>query len=101
MNLSVLLDDLSNRGVRMWVEEDHLRLRAPQGVLTKELQATLSKHKPEILKLLRQGGGPERIEPRNITGTLPLSYMQERNRAPNDSKYQIWHPETIPVFGVL
>ena len=62
----------------MWVEDGDLRLCAPKGVLTRELQATLSQHKSEILQLLGQRAAPDLIEPIQGDGSMPLSFMQER-----------------------
>ena len=45
-------------GVRLWVEGEHLRFKAPQGVLTPELKAALSANKPALLEILRVPAGP-------------------------------------------
>ena len=47
-----LLAELSRLGVKLWVEHDQLRYRAPKGVLTPSMMAALSKHKAELLELL-------------------------------------------------
>ena len=53
MNAERLLSDLVKRDVTVTIRGDHLRIEAPRGVLTEELRSALSKHKPEILQLLR------------------------------------------------
>jgi len=83
MNLDNLLLDLSSLGVKIWAEGDQLRLRAPKGVITPELQNSLSDHKTEILDLLRQERAAERgaaakLRPVPREGGAPLSFMQER-----------------------
>jgi hypothetical protein len=42
MSSTDLIADLSQRGVRLWLDGDHLRFRAPQGTLTSELKAQLA-----------------------------------------------------------
>ncbi|MGI9628359.1 MAG: condensation domain-containing protein, partial [Longimicrobiales bacterium] len=82
MNLTDLLADLSARGARVWAEDGQLRLRAPKGALTLEIQGALSKHKAELLELLgEQSAGLQEsrpLEPRAGAGPARLSVMQER-----------------------
>lgn len=54
MNLHVLLNTLSNQGVKLAANGDSLAVDAPKGVLTLELRDSLIEHKAEILELLRQ-----------------------------------------------
>lgn len=53
MNVSELLEDLSQQGVQLWVDQDKLRIQSPKGVLTPTLQTTLAERKTEILTFLR------------------------------------------------
>ncbi|MDM9385357.1 non-ribosomal peptide synthase [Chlorogloeopsis sp. ULAP01] len=53
MNTSELLEDLTQKGVQIWVDNDKLNIRSPKGVITPEMQAELSAYKAEILALLR------------------------------------------------
>ncbi len=78
MSVSDLLLELSEQGIRLWADEGQLRLRAPKGVMTPELQARLSANKAELLALL-QGEAQQAPIPRaDRAGQLPLSFMQER-----------------------
>lgn len=54
MNLHLLLNTLSNQGVKLAANGDSLAVDAPKGVLTSELRDSLIEHKAEILELLRQ-----------------------------------------------
>lgn len=81
MNLNELLDELSKRHVKLWTDGDHLRLRAPKGVLTPKLRDLVAECKAEIVSSLRQrnmatsnSSIPLVPVPRN--GALPLSFAQ-------------------------
>src|SRR4051812_25652778 len=50
-----LLVELHKRGVKLQLENDDLRVSAPAGVLTRELQQSLRSNKAEIVRLLRAG----------------------------------------------
>ncbi len=52
MTVADLLADLASRDIRLRLDGDKLRINAPKGVLTRQLQAKLVKHKPEILTAL-------------------------------------------------
>ncbi|MEO0377498.1 MAG: condensation domain-containing protein, partial [Cyanobacteria bacterium P01_A01_bin.17] len=54
MSLEGLLSELSQLGIKVSAENDRLRIRAPKGKFTPELQETLKQSKPELLKLLSQ-----------------------------------------------
>ena len=79
-----LLKQLRALGVQLHLEGDVLRLNAPKGALTPELQMQLKAAKQEILSLLRTiqqngsnaGTAPMvRVERREL---MPLSYAQQR-----------------------
>jgi hypothetical protein len=48
-----LLDELTQHGVRLWIEDEHLRCRGPKSVLTPELKLDLERHKSELLDYLK------------------------------------------------
>jgi len=56
MTLLELLDDCARHGITLTADGDKLQVRAPQGVLTPELQDHLHQHKREILSRLRRAG---------------------------------------------
>ena len=78
-----LLSQLRRLHVKLWVEDDRLRFRAPQGVMTTELRAELANHKADILQFLRETQRAEQTEDPPIVpvprqGPLPASFAQER-----------------------
>src|SRR4051794_33866134 len=82
-SVTTLLTDLRKRDVRLWLDEGRLRLSAPKGSLSPELQQQLTQRKAEIISFLegRQrtvvATAPE-LKPYPRTGPLPLSFSQER-----------------------
>jgi len=54
MNVDGFMQDLRQAGVTLAVEGDALRFRAPTGVMTAELKATLAARKAELIEALRQ-----------------------------------------------
>jgi hypothetical protein len=83
MSLSELLTYLRLHDVQLWLEGERLRLNAPKGVLTPELQAELTRHKAELIEFLRTTEAAARltlppIQPAPRTAALPLSFPQQR-----------------------
>ncbi|MGL4618100.1 amino acid adenylation domain-containing protein [Chroococcidiopsis sp.] len=82
MNLHLLLNALSNQGVKLAANGDSLAVDAPKGVLTTELRDSLIQHKAEILELLRQNSLNHTTlptivpEPYNRYEPFPLTDMQ-------------------------
>jgi amino acid adenylation domain-containing protein len=81
---SELLKQLRAMGVQLTLEADVLRLNAPKGALTPELQTRLKAAKPEILELLRgiqlngRRSSTAAIEHVARHTLMPLSYAQQR-----------------------
>ncbi|MDI1475044.1 non-ribosomal peptide synthetase [Polyangium sp. y55x31] len=81
MTIERLLEDALARGVKLWVEGDRLRFRAPRGALTDALREEISRHRDDIIAFLRQVVVAEQespIEPVPRAGGLPLSFAQQR-----------------------
>jgi len=84
MAVTDLLNQLRSRDIRIWVEDGRLRLNAPKGALTPELQEQLAAHKAEILAYLNgiQVGSSAQefqlIPRRQADGAQPLSFSQKR-----------------------
>ena len=58
MTTREFLRELRGRDIRVWVEGDRMRVNAPQGALTPELQADLQMRKLEVLAFLRAASAP-------------------------------------------
>ena len=110
MNTADLVTDLSQLGVRLWLDGEQLRFRAPQGVLTPELKAQLVRHKGPLLEFLRgvqsslesPAAPPIGRAPRD--GDPPLSFSQERlwfaaEWEPDSAAYNI--SDAVAVAGRL
>ena len=77
------LSQLYGLEVKVWAEADQLRLRAPKGVLTPDIQAELKGRKAEILTFLQQAEQAASSSPHVIPSisreeALPLSFAQQR-----------------------
>ena len=78
MTVAQLLQRLSDSSVRLYLEDDTLRFRAPKGALTKELRQEIAGLKNEIIEALKCGAHPsfprhpaQRFEP------FPLTDLQQ------------------------
>ena len=83
MSLNDLLAELSELNVKLWVDGDQLRIRAPKGVLTPEHRNILSEQKENLLHLLGQHNldtneNSSPLVPISRGKNLPLSYSQQR-----------------------
>jgi hypothetical protein len=84
MSITDLIADLSQRGVRLWLDGEQLRFRAPQGTLTSELKSQLAARKDELREFLQQvqssleAPAAPAISPAPRDDDPPLSYAQER-----------------------
>ncbi|MHC5860260.1 amino acid adenylation domain-containing protein [Nostoc sp.] len=83
MNVKQLVSELSQRGVKLWVEGEQLRVNAPKGVLTVETRDLLAKNKAELILLLEQKNAIATLHDLPLiksdrTQKLPLSFAQEQ-----------------------
>ena len=53
MKFNQFVDELSQRGVKLWAEGNQLRVRAAKGVLTPELRALMAEYKADLLALVQ------------------------------------------------
>ncbi|MHC5743584.1 MAG: thioester reductase domain-containing protein [Nostoc sp.] len=81
MNLNALLAELSDRGVKLLVDGEQLRIQAPKGVITPDLRNALANNKVELIRLLHQnkiGAASIPLVPVSQTQNVPVSFQQER-----------------------
>lgn len=78
-----LLDEIRLRNIRLWVEEDRLRYRAPKNALPEALLAQIKARKSEIIDFLQQANVQHQtqlpaLEQVDRQQSLPLSFAQQR-----------------------
>ena len=80
--LDRLLEQLQERGVKLWVEGSNLRYKSPVGALTPNLLEQLSRQKFAVIDFLQTAGGSKNEQPllrRRSQSTHPsLSFAQQR-----------------------
>ncbi len=104
-----LLANLNHLGVKLWLEGENLRFKAPKGALTPELKNSLSASKADVIELLRSHASSRAatvpdVQPRSTQGDSPLSFAQERlwlieQLGPGDGTYNIF--DAIQIEGEL
>jgi amino acid adenylation domain-containing protein len=78
------LSYLQSLNIKLWYEEDRLRVEAPLGVLTPDLQQELAERKTEILSFLKianakkKAAAAPQLCPVPRDQDLPLSFSQQR-----------------------
>src|SRR4028118_1518807 len=77
MNIYSFLSHLRSLDVKLFLDGERLRCKAPKGILTPQLQAQIAERKPEIVAFL-QKDTVSAIEPVSRTGNIPLSFAQAR-----------------------
>jgi amino acid adenylation domain-containing protein len=103
VTVTVLLEQLRQRDIRVWDDGDRLRVNAPAGALTPELQHELTARRAELLALLRQqADASQELAMRRIDrrSALPLSFAQERmwtlhQIEPASAAYHIVHADRL------
>jgi len=75
-----LLAELSRQGVRVWVDGEHLRIRAPKGVLTPTLRAHLAERKATLIARLRANES-------SLAGDAPIPH-QSGSTAQGQDRYE-------------
>jgi amino acid adenylation domain-containing protein len=78
-----LLSQLRSKDIRIWIEGEKLRFRAPERAMTPELQTELTARKSEVMQFLTQFTDHSRAEmppigPAPRDRPPPLSFSQER-----------------------
>lgn len=75
---AALVDELHSAGVELWTEDEDIRFRAPQGVLTEARRTALRAHKAAVVALLREESraGDVTPDPEAAGEPFPLTDVQ-------------------------
>jgi amino acid adenylation domain-containing protein len=98
LSIEAFLAELARRDIRVALEGEKLKLSAPVGAVDAALKAELARRKPEMMAVLRQASRPPALRKVSRSGTLPVSFAQQRlwfldQMQPGASHYNI-------VFGL-
>jgi len=72
-SMDMFLKTLAEQGVQLWVEDDKLKLKAPEGALQPEQLKKLKESKPTIIEYLKRENSREQA---NLS-SYPLSFSQK------------------------
>jgi pyochelin synthetase len=88
MELNLLIDTLSLKGVKLAVNGNSLEIDAPKGAITSELRNALARHKLEILKLLHQNG--KSVSTQGLPTIVPEPKLRHEPFPLTDMQYAFW-----------
>lgn len=54
MNIEKLIKEYGNYGIRLWLENDKLRFKAPSGIMTEERKNDIRRYKEDIISYLKE-----------------------------------------------
>ncbi|MBH8578276.1 non-ribosomal peptide synthase [Nostocaceae cyanobacterium CENA369] len=57
MNVSEIVENLTQQGVQLWADDGKLKINSPKGLLTPELRTEIAERKTEILSFLQKSNG--------------------------------------------
>ncbi|NJK64764.1 MAG: hypothetical protein HC921_20525 [Synechococcaceae cyanobacterium SM2_3_1] len=84
MDVADLLIDLAQKGVKLSLEGDNLKIHAPKGSITPEIRKILVEAKQDIISWLKENGSYHQSyqivlsHSENRPENIPLSFGQER-----------------------
>lgn len=83
MSVYELLKKLGASGIKLWLENEELKFKAPKGALTADLKNAIVAQKAEIINFLQQTKTGDQvaeqiIQPLDRNAALALSYPQQR-----------------------
>ncbi|HEY9134283.1 MAG TPA: condensation domain-containing protein, partial [Pseudomonadales bacterium] len=109
MTAHELLSKARAAGIKLWLDGDELKFKAPKGAFTPEIKSQLIKFKPEVIAFLRNAktiddSGKEAIPKVDDAEKYPLSFAQQRlwfieQLDPGDISYNI--PIALRLTGAV
>lgn len=79
MNVVTLLNQLAQKDIRLWLDQEQLRYSAPDGAMTADVIQQLKAHKAQIIEFLQQAGSQQSSFPlADTTKNLVVSSAQQR-----------------------
>lgn len=78
MSLVKFLSQLRDLNIHIWVENDTLHYKAPQGAMTDELLAGVKARRTDLIDFLKQVNLHVTIEPASPRDNYPVSAAQKR-----------------------
>ncbi|MEG3971751.1 amino acid adenylation domain-containing protein, partial [Microcoleus sp. T2B6] len=98
MIITELLKDLSEKGIQLWAEDNNLRYRAPQGVLTPAILDILRHYKAEVIEQLHLIATQKEISFQPLShGQKALWFLYEL--APDSVAYNLF--ATVRISSVV
>lgn len=74
-----LIKALADKNIKIWLEDESLKFKAPKGALNAELKNQMLEHKPALISFLKeQTQSQQSIAPRPDLAVLPISNAQQR-----------------------
>ena len=104
MSEQAFLVHLRQLDIKIWVEGERLRVSAPAGRMTPELQQEIGRRKQELIALLNRaptaGPAAPSLKPVERQGPMPLSFAQQRlwfldQMNPGSSAYNMVFPMNV------
>ena len=102
--LTNFLVSMRLRGVRIWIDGQYVRYRAPRGELAADDVSELRALKPQIIQLYRRHNAADpRPTPRRPSDTVPLTFTQMYlcNDILMNRRRKMEFPSAIRLFGPL
>ena len=72
MKIAEFVENLNQKGVRLWTDSGKLKIHSPKGVIDSQLKQELAGRKQEILRFLDNGRGEQPFAPNNDNKQLSL-----------------------------
>lgn len=109
MTVYELMAKLGSVGIKLWVEENQLKFKAPKGALTPDLKKNLIDNKQAVIDFLKEARVSDTSEKDSIPKAdrslpIPLSHAQQRlwfieQLTPGSSTFHI--PAALYLTGIL